>query len=55
MIKSFYFLSSYIIYRLQDYNLLHVDVFRALYYCKTCHGYTDDIKVIKKCRCKMSK
>jgi len=29
-------------------------VSRALYYCKACHGYSNDIKIIKKCRCKAS-
>jgi len=37
-----------------DYIICNIDVSRALYYCKACHGYSDDIKIIKKCRCKMS-
>jgi len=48
------FIYSYL-YVSNQFRRKPVFLCRALYYCRACHGNVDDIKVVKKCRCRSSK
>ena len=34
--------------------IIFILFYRACYYCKNCHGDVEDVRAIKKCRCKAS-